>query len=755
MLKKHPNIFVYLGTSVSCFLISLGLCILVNSGFSDSLSGKEILWQVSVASIVMTLLLFHRLTTVLFGVLGAAGVVYFAYTLKLFNIEDIAAFFEWCISLMPSNSPWYSAENLFFVYTFINIGICYTVFSFGKLPYRSAPAVAICIALICVVYMVSFSNHSRISMLLIFVGVFSFCAIDKFERHKHYIARNKFSIRGKRIIVPAFSIIMCLSISGSALMVFNNNKSYNLRNLACSNIAADVQSYTGVYTEEQKEFGISLYDLGLQANEDYVGGDLPDGEHFLLATTDLDSSFPVKVTTFDTFTKNNWTTSFRDNYRINGPFAEEQKKYLLNNILDKSSDLSNIKNVIYTKKVNVVLKIDSPFLLTTGQLYEFKENSKTINPNLFNSSGQLFSYFGQAKGYSYTLDTVHFKTEGSITKKELSELGKLRIKRDSIYTKEFVNMYTKNPFKFGKSINEIIKDMELNPKDTFETACKVCSFFSEENGFSYSTTGLNFDNSNNVVNEVFTNKNGHCVYYSTAAIAILREMRIPCRLAAGFRTVPFPKLGQIVDSYYPYCWVECYFPNLGWVSFDPSPENEMDLSLDLSDFPQNESALKENAEDKKDSSKAFDISKLGKIVFVLICIIIIIAALYLIVRGLWAPKLYNYDFVKKRFDTSQKQCRFYLKDIERQLVALGLDKSPSITLRKQVLDACELLENSNQEILLQALNILEGLCYGNMIPSEQEILQIVAARFMLEKTLRSKLNVVIYTIKRRMLIPVI
>ena len=65
---------------------------------------------------------------------------------------------------------------------------------------------------------------------------------------------------------------------------------------------------------------------------------------------------------------------------------------------------------------------------------------------------------------------------------------------------------------------------------------------------------------------------GYCTYYATTMVTMLRSQDIPARFVVGYTT------GQRVDrdeyvvrGYNAHAWVEVYFPEVGWVQFDPTP----------------------------------------------------------------------------------------------------------------------------------------------------------------------------------------
>jgi transglutaminase-like putative cysteine protease len=78
---------------------------------------------------------------------------------------------------------------------------------------------------------------------------------------------------------------------------------------------------------------------------------------------------------------------------------------------------------------------------------------------------------------------------------------------------------------------------------------------------------------------LFDRKKGHCEYFASAFAVLARAVGIPTRQVNGF-------LGGEWNEYQGYVavragdahsWDEVYFPNAGWVTFDPTPSGNVEL----------------------------------------------------------------------------------------------------------------------------------------------------------------------------------
>jgi transglutaminase-like putative cysteine protease len=76
-----------------------------------------------------------------------------------------------------------------------------------------------------------------------------------------------------------------------------------------------------------------------------------------------------------------------------------------------------------------------------------------------------------------------------------------------------------------------------------------------------------------IANFLFERKRGHCEYFASAMAVMLRTLGIPSRVVNGFRSDEFNDLtgNYVVRARDAHAWVEAYFPDYGWQTFDPTP----------------------------------------------------------------------------------------------------------------------------------------------------------------------------------------
>jgi hypothetical protein len=72
---------------------------------------------------------------------------------------------------------------------------------------------------------------------------------------------------------------------------------------------------------------------------------------------------------------------------------------------------------------------------------------------------------------------------------------------------------------------------------------------------------------------LFERRAGHCEYFSTAMVMLLRSVGIQSRNVNGFLGGQWSPFGEylVVTQNEAHSWVEAWFPGYGWVAFDPTP----------------------------------------------------------------------------------------------------------------------------------------------------------------------------------------
>lgn len=69
-------------------------------------------------------------------------------------------------------------------------------------------------------------------------------------------------------------------------------------------------------------------------------------------------------------------------------------------------------------------------------------------------------------------------------------------------------------------------------------------------------------------------RRGHCEYFSSSMAVLLRSIGIPARVVTGYATGNYNLFRNVyvVQERHAHAWVEVFWPDIGWVEYDPTPQ---------------------------------------------------------------------------------------------------------------------------------------------------------------------------------------
>ena len=71
---------------------------------------------------------------------------------------------------------------------------------------------------------------------------------------------------------------------------------------------------------------------------------------------------------------------------------------------------------------------------------------------------------------------------------------------------------------------------------------------------------------------LFDLKKGYCDYYATAMVVLARASGLPARFVSGYASGSYdaPNAQYLVQELHAHSWPEIYFPEIGWIEFEPT-----------------------------------------------------------------------------------------------------------------------------------------------------------------------------------------
>lgn len=137
------------------------------------------------------------------------------------------------------------------------------------------------------------------------------------------------------------------------------------------------------------------------------------------------------------------------------------------------------------------------------------------------------------------------------------------------YPDEVTERHLQTPEDTSSEFRERTAEITADADNPYEKAAAIESHLRSSKGYSLEVT----QPAGNVAEGFLLEMDeGYCVYFATTMTQMLREEGVPARYATGYTS------GQQVDNdeyvvrgLDAHSWVEVYFPDHGWVRFDPTP----------------------------------------------------------------------------------------------------------------------------------------------------------------------------------------
>jgi transglutaminase-like putative cysteine protease len=139
------------------------------------------------------------------------------------------------------------------------------------------------------------------------------------------------------------------------------------------------------------------------------------------------------------------------------------------------------------------------------------------------------------------------------------------------YPTEIITAYLQLPTDLPNRIRELAQTIAGNQPTPYDKAIAITNYLRNE--MQYSTTVPTLPQQRDPVDWfLFTGKRGFCNYYASAEVLMLRSLGVPARLSAGYARGENDPSGKTftIRQKDSHAWPEVYFPNIGWVEFEPT-----------------------------------------------------------------------------------------------------------------------------------------------------------------------------------------
>ena len=138
------------------------------------------------------------------------------------------------------------------------------------------------------------------------------------------------------------------------------------------------------------------------------------------------------------------------------------------------------------------------------------------------------------------------------------------------YPNWVTELYLQLPEDLPESIRELSQELTAGQATPYDNARNITNYLRTE--ISYSDAIPTPPRGRDPIEWfLFTWQEGFCNYSATAEVLLLRASGVPSRLVVGFAQGKRNVDGDfVVLQKDAHAWVEMYFPNIGWVEFEPT-----------------------------------------------------------------------------------------------------------------------------------------------------------------------------------------
>ena len=132
--------------------------------------------------------------------------------------------------------------------------------------------------------------------------------------------------------------------------------------------------------------------------------------------------------------------------------------------------------------------------------------------------------------------------------------------------------YTVLPDDFPARVAQLAQTVTADATNNYERMRMLEEYLSSNYSYTLSTVTPPRD-MDFVEHFLFETKQGYCVYFATAFVAMARSLNVPTRYVEGFLVRGTPNDNGFIDVFnsMAHAWPEVYFEGSGWLRFEPTP----------------------------------------------------------------------------------------------------------------------------------------------------------------------------------------
>ncbi|HAF62764.1 MAG TPA: hypothetical protein DCK95_10635 [Anaerolineaceae bacterium] len=231
----------------------------------------------------------------------------------------------------------------------------------------------------------------------------------------------------------------------------------------------------------------------------------------------------------------------------------------------------------------VVANTDLSYFYTSGSVMSIDQPTRTMDVFPDSEEAEVIAWrpllpLGEKDSYQFT---TFFPTR---TYEKLQTAGKA-------YPARIKRIYLQLPDDFSPRITKLSEAITEGLDTDFAKALAITDYLRKTYRYSFEVDDIPAT-LDPVFWFLFEEKSGFCNFYASAEVLMLRSIGIPARLGVGYAQGVVIEKGKVFEirSKDSHAWAEVYFPDFGWVIFEPTSaqpavtfQHEHDETMDTVD----------------------------------------------------------------------------------------------------------------------------------------------------------------------------
>ena len=694
-----------------------------------------------------------------------------AFKLKDPIRDYVNGFIEWYNAAYPYTLPYSENGSQFLVHLAFSFPVTLVLYVyFRRLSFLPVWILLSCGLLVWMTYSGA-ENMLTVAALLLIVLFVLICRTN---------ARsiNRKLGRGEKIPTSAM-LVTAMVLAPLAVLfafAFGPKEEGKWQSKALVNFVEDLGDVFSFYGEGSSSGGsFDLSYSGLSPNGFELGGNIePNNRNVLRVKTDTPILLAGAV--YDTYNGYGWYDGWgQGRFRFNSPLWKGKRREIFT--IDKPSSnqaAGPYGKITRSALLDISMIVNFRSLFTGGKLERLSLQRADDSQVYFNTQGELYTLEFQDYALTYTIRTRVFDREQENFDWNMHVLLKYASASKDREYEDILARYTGLSDTIEPFAAELVEEITAGCEDDYDKALAIENWIRDN--CTYTQTPGDAPGDRVFLSYFLETREGYCTYYATAMTLMARMAGLPARYVTGYGLKQADRVkdttSYVATNATAHAWSQVYFYGVGWVDFDPTHWNFYELVAkdepepeekpkptakpDVPELPEPEFPEPELPEPETDHEPLAPKKKdnTGKILLIILGCDLAAFLIFLLVRFiLLFFRVENfYRRLNRKYPDNAARADVCYRQLLKQLGFLGLEMQPSDTIRSFCERADEALAGE------RARYPLETVCepvvlsrFAGREPTDGEIRRMCDHYIFLERTLRKKLGIRSYILRRMVL----